>query len=168
MKKLIFSLSKAKEFKDDLESGIESINKKIQKNNTCKEADIELLVGIKNAASKLLVNVFVLMQKYNLKRYSLFCPTTNAHTIKRLSELQRELKHLNNITISSESTEKKVGKSKSGFKSHISQEMISDRTRTVQRKIDVLQRDLTKFNSKYRIKIKLTPEVKKVLSYIQL
>ena len=47
------------------------------------------------------------MQKVNIKKISLLDPISYVNTIKKLSELQRELKHLNNIILPIEQENKK-------------------------------------------------------------
>ncbi len=170
MKKLTLSLQKAKEFKDSLEFTIDTINKKIQTGNLNEKLDLEELENSKWTASSLLIEVNFLMQKANLKRISIFKSLSNTHTIKKLSELTRELKHLNTIQLPTEKESSKKNKKSTlpKFKSHISQENITTRTRILQNQITILQKNLTKFNNKNKIKIKLSKDIQKVLDFINI
>lgn len=166
-KKLILGLSKAKDLKDSLENIIESINKKIEVGNLDTKLNIRELENIKQIASNLLVTVHSKLQKANTKRISIFKFLSNNNTIKKLSELNRDLKHYNLIQLPTEEISKKNKKTNtSDFKSHISKEEIDTKIRILQSQINILQNQLSKFNSKRRIKVKLNKDIQKVLDYI--
>jgi hypothetical protein len=164
--KLILDLTKAREFKDNLENIIEIINKEIQAKNIDEKTNIDILEDLKWKASNLLIDINVKMQKANIKKISLLDPISNAHTIKKLSELQRELKHLNNIVLPIEQENKKKKKVSSLFKSHISKDDIDKRTRTLQQQIGLYQNRLKVFNQKNKITIKITKDIQEVIDYI--
>lgn len=166
MKKIILNLVKGKELKDALELGVESINKEMQKNITNSKIDISLSEDLKWNISNLLIEVYRKVQKANLGKIKFFSSETNIDTIKKLSEIQRELKHLNEL--SKKLSEKKINNKKDKPSNlYITNEGITKRIKILQKQIDVLQNSLSKFNKKNKISIKRTKKINLILEYIK-
>lgn len=152
-------LTKATKLKTALERSIDKDNQVIEEKNSIiegnsREVDIDEIEKLKDVKSEFLITLNLLIQEANLKKgkgekYS------NAYYIKKLSELQRELSHL--MKIPTKDGVQIENKQKIKYESVLKFSDITERTRQIEKEIEVIKTKLSKFNETNEISVTYDP-----------
>lgn len=185
MKNLKIKLLKATRLKSELERSIEKDNLDIEEWNSIiegnnREIDIDSIERLKDIKSEFLIELNIAIQQANFNRakgekYS------NAYYIKKLSELQREKKHLQLIdtkdgqqqAISSNTDDSDKISSKSSkrrnifvkYNAYLKYSDVLNRTKKIDAEIQALKNKLSNFNDKFEISIKVSDDL---IPYLEL
>jgi hypothetical protein len=152
-------LTKATKLKTALERSIDKDNQIIEDKNSIiegnsREVDIDEIEKLKDIKSEFLISLNLLIQEANLKKgkgekYS------NAYYIKKLSELQRELSHL--MKIPTKDGVQIENKQKIKYESVLKFSDITERTKQIEKEIEVIKTKLSKFNETNEISVTYDP-----------
>jgi len=165
MKNLKIKLSKATRLKNELERNIEKDNEIIEKWNSIiegniREVDIDNIEENKDIKSEFLIELNIIIQEANFKKAK-GEKRPNAYHIKKLSELQKERKHLQMIETTdgqqkiniSDTSNKKGTYVK--YNAHLKFIDILNRTKKIDTEIQALKNKLSNFNEQFEITLKI-------------
>jgi len=175
MKNLKIKLSKATRLKSELERSIEKDNELIEEwnsipENNKREVDIDAIEEIKDIKSEFLIELNIIIQEANFKKAK-GEKRPNAYCIKKLSELQRERKHLQLIKTTDGQQQVAVtetSKKKNTFIKYTAHLKFSDvisRVKKIDSEIQALKNKLSNFNDQTEITIKVDNQL---LPYLEL
>lgn len=168
MKKIKLKLNKAVRLKNALEKSIDEDNILIQQNNSIIEGnsrsvDINEVELLKDLKSELIINLNLIIQEANFKKtkgedYS------NAYYVKKLSEIKRELLHLNRIP--TDNGKVVVDKQQIKYEAVLKQQDITSRIKELNKEKEVIQNKLSKFNENIDITFQYDEKLKETIESI--
>ncbi len=167
MEKLKIKLNKAIKLKTTLEKSIDEDNELIQTNNSIIEGntrkiDIEEVESFKELKSEFLIELNLIIQETNLKKGK-GEKVSNAYNVKKLSEMQRELKHLDRIEDNIKDGVVIADNQKIKYNSKITFKDIVVRKKGLQKDVETYKNKLSKFNESTDISISYDTKLKEII-----
>jgi hypothetical protein len=168
MKNLKIKLSKATKLKNELENSIDEDNVQIQKWNSIikgneREINIDSIEELKDVKSEFLIELNIAIQEANFKKAKgeKLC---NAYYIKKLSELNREKKHLSQIKTTNGT--QVVGDKTVQYTTFLTSIDVNSKIKKIENEINSIKDKLTNFNNQFEISININTELRDIFDKV--